>query len=82
MLAGVLLPHTYQVSKYDPADRDERGRYLGLKSPRSDHGPLDGTHAALVVPTVGEPAPLLIGVLPDPDGVLRARWMPWLDDGR
>jgi small subunit ribosomal protein S1 len=48
MIACVLLPHTYQVTKYNPADRDERGRNIGVESRRSDHGPVELAYLAAV----------------------------------
>lgn len=44
----MLLHHTYQVSKYNPAERDEHGRYVGMESPRSDHGPVQAAYLASV----------------------------------
>jgi hypothetical protein len=44
----VLLPHTYLVSKYDPADHDEHGRYVGVEDQRSDHGPVEAAYLATV----------------------------------
>ena len=48
MIAGVQLPYTYRVSKYDPADRDEHGRYVGRQDERSDHGPVESAYLAVV----------------------------------
>src|SRR6266851_3021302 len=48
MIVRVLLPHTYRVTKYDPADRDEHGRYVGVESLRSDHGPVEAAYLASV----------------------------------
>ncbi len=28
-----MLPYTYRVIKYDPADRDEHGSYTGAEEP-------------------------------------------------
>jgi hypothetical protein len=36
-----MLPYVWQVTKYDPADRDEHGRYLGPETIFSDHGPIE-----------------------------------------
>jgi hypothetical protein len=47
-IARVLLPHTYRVTKYDPADRDEHGWYRGAASPWSDHGPVEAAYLAAV----------------------------------
>jgi small subunit ribosomal protein S1 len=49
MIPRMLLPYTYRVTKYDPADRDERGRYVGVeRSLRSDHGPVEAAYLAAV----------------------------------
>ncbi len=32
------LPYTHRVTKYDPADRDEHGYYVGAEDVGSDHG--------------------------------------------
>ncbi|MEW2463523.1 S1 RNA-binding domain-containing protein [Streptomyces sp. NPDC046994] len=32
------LPYVYRVTKYDPAERDEHGRYTGTEDTVSDHG--------------------------------------------
>lgn len=40
------LPHTYRVSKYDPADRDADGAYTGTESSVSDHGPVEAAYLA------------------------------------
>lgn len=34
-----MLSYVYQVTKYDPADRDQRGHYAGAEPATSDHGP-------------------------------------------
>ncbi|MFE3113746.1 hypothetical protein ACFXKJ_37950 [Kitasatospora indigofera] len=36
-----MLPHVYRITKYDPADRDERGVYTGTEEAVSDHGPVE-----------------------------------------
>ncbi|MFE7530053.1 IS1634 family transposase [Kitasatospora sp. NPDC057542] len=36
-----MLPYVYRVTKYDPADRDEHGRYVGAEESVSDHGPVE-----------------------------------------
>ncbi|MFH9347515.1 hypothetical protein [Kitasatospora sp. NPDC017646] len=113
-------PHVYRITKYDPADRDERDVYTGTQEAVSDHGPveaayleavaalpddglvelvreghdgritgevddpqefraraaeLSGARAAAVLSVyTDERTPLFTAVLPDADGVLRARW--------
>lgn len=42
------LPHVYRVTKYDPADRDERGWYRGPEDTDSDHGPVEDAYLAVV----------------------------------
>ncbi|MER7468632.1 hypothetical protein [Streptomyces sp. NPDC097981] len=36
-----MLPYVYQVTKYDPADRDQHGHYAGTEDTTSDHGPVE-----------------------------------------
>ncbi|MFC8826756.1 S1 RNA-binding domain-containing protein [Streptomyces sp. NPDC057137] len=38
----------YRVTKYDPADRDERGRYTGTEDVVSDHGPVEAAYLEAV----------------------------------
>lgn len=38
------LPFTYQVTKYDPADRDADGAYTGTEDSMSDHGPVEAAY--------------------------------------
>ncbi|GAA3881929.1 S1 RNA-binding domain-containing protein [Streptomyces sedi] len=45
---GDRLPHVYRVTKYDPADRDERGRYTGDASAESDRGPVEAAYLETV----------------------------------
>jgi hypothetical protein len=40
--------HVYRVTKYDPADRDERGYYIGSEDVDSDHGPVEAAYLAAV----------------------------------
>jgi hypothetical protein len=40
----VTLPYVYQLTKYDPADRDERGYYVGDEDSLSDHGPVEAAY--------------------------------------
>lgn len=48
MIVRVLLPHTYRVTRYDPADRDEHGRYVGVESLRGDRCPVEAAYLASV----------------------------------
>ncbi|MFG1807778.1 S1 RNA-binding domain-containing protein [Streptomyces sp. NPDC049040] len=36
-----MLPHVYQVTKYNPADRDQHGHCAGAEPATSDHGPIE-----------------------------------------
>ncbi|WP_434597894.1 RNA-binding protein [Streptomyces sp. A5-4] len=36
-----MLPYVYQVTKYDPADRDQHGHYAGVEPATSDHGAVE-----------------------------------------
>lgn len=42
------LPYVYRVTKYDPADRDEHGRYIGSEDSVSDHGPVEAAYLRAV----------------------------------
>lgn len=44
MMCPVPLPHVFQVTKYDPADRDEHGRYHGPEDVTSDHGVVEAAY--------------------------------------
>jgi small subunit ribosomal protein S1 len=39
-----VLPYVYQVTKYDPADRDQHGHYTGAEPATSDHGPVEAAY--------------------------------------
>ncbi|MFI8085312.1 S1 RNA-binding domain-containing protein [Kitasatospora sp. NPDC086009] len=39
-----MLPYLYRITKYDPADRDERGYYTGAVEAVSDHGPVEAAY--------------------------------------
>ncbi|MFE0380504.1 S1 RNA-binding domain-containing protein [Streptomyces inhibens] len=43
-----MLSHCYRITKYDPADRDEQGRYTGSEDPVSDRGPVEAAHLRAV----------------------------------
>ncbi|MEV5840259.1 S1 RNA-binding domain-containing protein [Nocardia sp. NPDC052112] len=43
-----MLPYTYQITKYDPADRDEHGTYTGAEESVSDHGPVEAAYLQAV----------------------------------
>lgn len=38
----------HRITKYDPADRDERGHYAGTEDPDSDHGPVEAAYLAAI----------------------------------
>ncbi|BCY10407.1 S1 RNA-binding domain-containing protein [Actinoplanes sp. L3-i22] len=42
------LPYVYQVTKYDPADRDRHGHYTGTEDTTSDHGPVETAYLQAV----------------------------------
>ncbi|MGY1503539.1 S1 RNA-binding domain-containing protein [Streptomyces sp. QTS52] len=39
-----MLPYVYQVTKYNPADRDQNGHYAGTEPTTSDHGPVEAAY--------------------------------------
>ncbi|WP_086830700.1 S1 RNA-binding domain-containing protein [Streptomyces sp. NRRL B-24572] len=43
-----MLPYVYQVTKYDPADRDQHGHYAGTEDTTSDHGPVEAAYLRAV----------------------------------
>lgn len=43
-----MLAYTYRVTKYDPADRDEHGCYVGDEETDSDHGPVEAAYLQAV----------------------------------
>lgn len=43
-----VLPYVYQVTKYDPGDRDEQGNYVGAEDEVSDHGPVEAAYLEAV----------------------------------
>ncbi|MEV6758540.1 RNA-binding protein [Streptomyces sp. NPDC051214] len=38
----------HRITKYDPADRDERGHYTGTQDTASDHGPVEAAYLAAI----------------------------------
>ncbi|MFF7181160.1 S1 RNA-binding domain-containing protein [Streptomyces sp. NPDC008121] len=38
----------YRITKYDPADRDEHGGYIGAEDSTSDHGPVEAAYLEAV----------------------------------
>ncbi|WP_024759712.1 hypothetical protein [Streptomyces exfoliatus] len=38
----------HRITKYDPADRDERGHYTGAEDTVSDHGPVEAAYLAAI----------------------------------
>jgi small subunit ribosomal protein S1 len=51
---GVVLPYTYEVTKYDPAGRDSKGHYTGARDLVSDHGPLEAAYLRAVADFAAE----------------------------
>ncbi|TRO56284.1 RNA-binding protein [Streptomyces sp. IB201691-2A2] len=43
-----MLAYVYRVTKYDPADRDERGYYTGPEDTDSDHGEVEASYLQAV----------------------------------
>ncbi|MGV9925171.1 S1 RNA-binding domain-containing protein [Nocardia rhamnosiphila] len=43
-----MLPFVYRVTKYDPADRDQHGHYIGPEPATSDHGPVEAAYLLAV----------------------------------
>jgi small subunit ribosomal protein S1 len=43
-----VLPYVYRITKYDPADRDQRGHYIGAEETVSDHGPVEAAYLQAV----------------------------------
>ncbi|GLZ78168.1 hypothetical protein Afil01_29750 [Actinorhabdospora filicis] len=43
-----VLPYVYRVTKYDPADRDEHGVYIGSAEPVGDQGPVESAYLQAV----------------------------------
>ncbi|PKT70977.1 RNA-binding protein [Streptomyces populi] len=39
-----MPPFVYRITKYDPADRDEHGSYVGAEDSTSDHGPVEAAY--------------------------------------
>ncbi|MGW1563390.1 S1 RNA-binding domain-containing protein [Streptomyces sp. NPDC002144] len=43
-----MLPYVYQVTRYDPADRDQYGHYAGTEPATSDYGPVEAAYLQAV----------------------------------
>ncbi|WP_244184466.1 S1 RNA-binding domain-containing protein [Streptomyces cellostaticus] len=49
IITGSYVPSfVYQITKYDPADRDEHGNYTGVEDSTSDHGPVESAYLEAV----------------------------------
>ncbi|MFE7835822.1 S1 RNA-binding domain-containing protein [Streptomyces sp. NPDC057474] len=48
MAGSDVLPYVYRLTKYDPADRDEHGNYIGAAEATSDHGPVEEAYLQAV----------------------------------
>lgn len=49
-----MLPYVYRITKYDPADRDEHGSYVGAAEAISDHGPVEDAYLQAVAAFVAD----------------------------
>lgn len=49
-----MIRHVHRVTKYDPADRDDRGCYTGPESEVSDHGPGEDAYLRAVAAFAAE----------------------------
>ncbi|WP_328876023.1 S1 RNA-binding domain-containing protein [Streptomyces sp. NBC_00287] len=43
-----MPPFVYRITKYNPADRDEHGHYIGVEEPTSDHGAVESAYLQAV----------------------------------
>ncbi|MFG2995468.1 S1 RNA-binding domain-containing protein [Streptomyces sp. NPDC048340] len=43
-----MPPFVYRITKYDPADRDEHGSYVGAEDTTNDHGPVEAAYLQAV----------------------------------
>ncbi|MFJ3306826.1 S1 RNA-binding domain-containing protein [Streptomyces sp. NPDC086549] len=43
-----MPPFVYRITKYDPADRDGHGHYIGVEKSTSDHGPVESAYLQAV----------------------------------
>ncbi|MEE1739102.1 S1 RNA-binding domain-containing protein [Streptomyces sp. BE147] len=48
LVGGDVLPYVYRITKYDPADRDQHGSYVGAAEAISDHGPVEDAYLRAV----------------------------------
>ncbi|MFC9509486.1 RNA-binding protein [Streptomyces sp. NPDC057002] len=48
------LPYVYRVTKYDPADRDDHGHYIGREDTVSDHGEVEAAYLQAVAAFAGD----------------------------
>ncbi len=51
----MFAPHVHRITKYDPADRDERGAYRGSEDVSSDHGPVEAAYLTAVTAFAEDP---------------------------
>ncbi|MDN3243042.1 S1 RNA-binding domain-containing protein [Glycomyces tritici] len=49
-----MPPYIYRVTKYDPADRDESGHYVGTEDTDSDRGPVEAAYLQAVATFAGD----------------------------
>ncbi|MGW6868898.1 S1 RNA-binding domain-containing protein [Streptomyces sp. NPDC054901] len=43
-----MPPFVHRIAEYDPADRDEHGRYVGAEDSAGDHGPVEAAYLQAV----------------------------------
>ncbi len=48
MADGDMLPYVYRITKYNPADRDASGYYIGTEETVNDHGPVEASYLQAV----------------------------------
>ncbi|MCX5195611.1 RNA-binding protein [Streptomyces sp. NBC_00249] len=68
------LPFVHRVTKYDPADRDEHGHYVGAEDTGCDHGPVEAAYLAAVGAFAAEAGVRELAV--------REPILPWRDSWR
>ena len=51
----MMLPYAYEITKYDPAGRDGKGRYAGAQDRVSDHGPVEAAYLQAVADFAAAP---------------------------
>lgn len=49
-----MPPFVFRITKYDPADRDEHGSYIGAEDTISDHGPVEAAYLRAIAAFAAE----------------------------